>query len=245
MSALLAVFAVLLAGYVVLRATRVAVRARHQKLFHSQGEPSDITTSATSTLGGPDQSFSIQGDDLMTARIAPTAQAGGVRAANAANAPTLLTILGASAKIEGIFEVEESIEVQCEISGELRVGGTLVIGERGRVSADVTTVNAIINGSYTGNLKASGSVEIAATGRVSGTLESSELVIAKGGVFTGSVTHVETETQDELETEALVPQSGMLTDVEKPIPVTRLIELDLGKGISSARAGGAFQPRAH
>jgi cytoskeletal protein CcmA (bactofilin family) len=242
MSALLAVFAVLLAGYVALRATRVAVRARHQKLFHSQGEPSDITTSATSTLGGPDQSFSIQGDDLMTARIAPTAQAGGVRAANA---PTLLTILGASAKIEGIFEVEESIEVQCEISGELRVGGTLVVGERGRVSADVTTVSAIINGSYTGNLKASGSVEIAATGRVSGTLESSELVIAKGGVFTGSVTHVDTETQDQLETEALLPRTGMLTDVEKPIPVTRLIELDLGKGISSARGGGAFQPPAH
>lgn len=177
----------------------------------------------------------------MTAQMVATPQVGSARTAGAA---TLLTILGASAKIEGIFEVEESIEVQCDISGELRVGGTLVIGERGRVSADVTTAKAIINGSYAGNLKASGSVEIAATGRVSGTLESSELVIAKGAVFTGSVTHIDTELPDELGTDTLLPQSGVLTDVEKPIPVTRLVELDLGRGISSGRSGGV-QPRAH
>jgi cytoskeletal protein CcmA (bactofilin family) len=165
----------------------------------------------------------------------------------------LLTILGTSARIEGKFQIAESIEVQCEITGELNVGGTLVIGDRGRVAADVSTVNAVIIGSYTGNLKASGSVEIAASGRVSGTVESNELVIAKGAVFTGSVAHIEKEApktraasqqrQVELAAAVGLPERAQPTaqptaqpaaqptfpsDVETAIPVARLIELDAG-----------------
>jgi len=214
------------------------VAGYQQRLFHSQGTASKGNT-ATSTPNGSDQPFLMQGDDIMTARIVPAPQAVSLRGASA---PALLMIHGASAKIEGIFEVEESIEVQCDISGELRVGGTLVIGERGNVSADVTTVNAVINGTYAGNLKASGSVEIAATGRVSGTLESSDLMIAKGAVFTGSVTHLDQATAEQSISDAVLPQTNILADVEKPISVTRLIELDLGKSISSP---GSVQPPAH
>ena len=105
----------------------------------------------------------------------------------ATQSPAILAVRGGSARLEGKFDIEESIEVQCELKGELNVGGTMIIGERGAVSADVKTVNAIILGTYSGNLVASGSIEIAASGRVSGTLESNELVIAKGGIFTGSV----------------------------------------------------------
>ena len=105
----------------------------------------------------------------------------------AAQSPAILAVRGGSARLEGKFDIEESIEVQCELKGELNVGGTMIIGERGAVAADVKTVNAIILGTYSGNLVASGSIEIAASGRVSGTLESNELVIAKGGIFTGTV----------------------------------------------------------
>jgi cytoskeletal protein CcmA (bactofilin family) len=135
--------------------------------------------------------------------------------------PALLTVLGPTARIEGKFQIAESIEVQCDISGELKVGGTLLIGERGRVSADVSTVNAVIRGTYTGNLKASGSVEIATSGRVTGTVESNELVIGKGAIFTGTVTHVEKELQEQLGTDI----TQAISDVEKPI--SRLIELDV------------------
>ena len=89
---------------------------------------------------------------------------------------------------------------------------------------------------------ASGSVEIAATGRVSGTLESSDLMIAKGAVFTGSVTHLDQATAEQSISDAVLPQTNILADVEKPISVTRLIELDLGKSISSP---GSVQPPAH
>ena len=99
----------------------------------------------------------------------------------------LLNIVGGSAKIEGKFDIADSIQIECEVGGELTVGSKLVIGEKGVVHADVRTVDAVIHGVYAGNLVATGNVEIAATGRVTGNLETDSLVIAKGGFFNGNV----------------------------------------------------------
>ena len=104
---------------------------------------------------------------------------------------SLMVIRGNAARLEGKFSIADSIEVECEVNGELEVGGKLVIGEQGRVTADVNTVDAVIRGSFSGTMHASGSVEIAATGRVSGSLYTSELIIAKGAAFTGTVERIE------------------------------------------------------
>ncbi len=63
---------------------------------------------------------------------------------------TLLTVVGATAKMEGKFQIADSIQIECEVGGELRVGGKLVIGEKGVVNAHVETVDAIILGHYDG-----------------------------------------------------------------------------------------------
>jgi cytoskeletal protein CcmA (bactofilin family) len=104
-----------------------------------------------------------------------------------ANVGPLLTIVGSSAKLEGKFEIADSIQVECEIGGELSVGGKLVIGEKGVVNANVQTVDAIVMGVYEGNMVATGDVEIAETGRVTGNIETDSLVISKGGFFNGNV----------------------------------------------------------
>ncbi len=100
---------------------------------------------------------------------------------------TLLTIVGASAKIEGKLDIADSIQIECEVGGELTVGGKLVIGEKGVVNANVQTVDAVVMGQYEGNMVASGNVEIAETGRVTGNIETDSLVISKGGFFNGNV----------------------------------------------------------
>ena len=102
--------------------------------------------------------------------------------------PPLLTVFGGAAKLEGKFEIEDVLHIECEVGGELTVGRTLVLGERAVVHADVRTVNAVIQGQYDGTLVATGDVEITATGRVSGSIETDSLVIQKGGIFTGTVT---------------------------------------------------------
>ncbi len=100
---------------------------------------------------------------------------------------TLLTIVGSSAKMEGKFDIADSIQIECEVGGELTVGGKLVIGEKGVVNANVQTVDAIVMGVYEGNMIATGNVEIAETGRVTGNIETDSLVISKGGFFNGNV----------------------------------------------------------
>ena len=109
---------------------------------------------------------------------------------NGAGPITLLTVVGETAKMEGTFTITDSIQIECEVGGELRVGGKLVIGEKGVVNANVETVDAMIMGHYDGNMTATGNVEIAATGRVSGNIKTDSLVISKGGFFNGNVTKI-------------------------------------------------------
>ncbi len=113
--------------------------------------------------------------------------AGHPKDGNSSNSFSLLSVMGKDAKLEGKFDIADSIEIECEIGGELKVGGKLVIGEKGSVSADVRTVDAIIQGEYKGNMVATGSVEITPTGRVDGNIETNSLVISKGGFFNGNV----------------------------------------------------------
>src|SRR3954466_108971 len=101
---------------------------------------------------------------------------------------TLLTVVGEQARFEGKFDITDSIQIECEIAGEMNVGGKLVIGEKGVVNANVHTVDAIIMGQYEGNMVATGNVEIAETGRVTGNITTDSLVISKGGFFNGNIT---------------------------------------------------------
>ena len=105
----------------------------------------------------------------------------------------LLTIVGDAAKLEGKFEIADSIQIECEVGGELRVGGKLVIGGKGVVKANVETVDALILGHYDGTRTATGNVEIAATGRVRGSIKTDSLVITKGGSFKGNVAKINDE----------------------------------------------------
>ena len=99
----------------------------------------------------------------------------------------LLTVMGETARLEGKFNIAESIQIECEIAGEINVDGKLVIGEKGVVRADVHTADALIMGRYEGNMVATGNVEITSTGKVAGNIETDSLVISKGGIFNGNV----------------------------------------------------------
>src|SRR5665811_900406 len=103
---------------------------------------------------------------------------------------TLLTIKGNSAKIEGKLIISNSIEIDCEITGELNVDGKLIIQKSGHVNADVKTSDAIINGVYDCNMEASGNVQITETGKTSGNIKTDSLIIERGRIFAGNVERI-------------------------------------------------------
>lgn len=103
---------------------------------------------------------------------------------------TLLTIVGNKAKIEGKLDVSQSIEIGCEVVGEVIVNGQMVIQKEGVVSADVTTIDARIIGKFEGNMKGTGKIEITETGIVDGNIKTDSLIINEGGIFSGKVTRI-------------------------------------------------------
>jgi len=103
----------------------------------------------------------------------------------------LLTVMGETARLEGKFNIADSIQIECEVVGEINVEGKLVIGEKGVVRADAHTADALIMGRYEGNMVATGNVEITSTGRVAGNIETDSMVISKGGFFNGNVIKIQ------------------------------------------------------
>jgi len=124
---------------------------------------------------------------------------------------SILTVLGSAARFEGKFTIADSIEIECEVAGEINVEGKLVVGENGVVQANVHTVDALIMGLYEGDMVATGEVEVTDTGRVSGNIETDSLVISKGGFFNGNVSKMKKGRQGEVAPE---PSKGHMQVVE-------------------------------
>ncbi len=111
----------------------------------------------------------------------------------------VLTVLGESARLEGKFSIQESIQIECEVAGEVNVEGRLVIGDKGIVRANVNTVDALIQGIYEGHMVATGNVVITSTGQVCGDIETDSLVVSKGGIFNGNISKLRHAAEFEAE----------------------------------------------
>ena len=100
------------------------------------------------------------------------------------------TINDPNARIEGRFETTETIEIGCEVTGEI-TAGRLVIAESGNVSAAVRAGDVVIEGAFEGDIVASGTVELHSTGRLRGKVTTDSLIIARGALFSGSIERLE------------------------------------------------------
>jgi len=96
------------------------------------------------------------------------------------------TLIGSKTIFEGILMSNESICIEGSIKGKVECRGSVVIGQGGKVKADIIAENAFIGGQVNGNIKTKNRLEITSTGRVRGDIETSCLVIAEGVIFEGS-----------------------------------------------------------
>lgn len=96
-------------------------------------------------------------------------------------------IIAEGVKIEGTLNFPGSVQIDGEVVGDIKSGGTLTISENAKVQSNIKTTDAIIAGYFKGDIQASGQVEITSTGRFIGDLIQGKtlLTIEKGGVFKG------------------------------------------------------------
>jgi cytoskeletal protein CcmA (bactofilin family) len=97
------------------------------------------------------------------------------------------------AKLAGLIDMESEFKGDLTFKGSFRIEGffkgtitsdsLLVVGERGRVEADVKVGQLVINGEMHGNLQASDRIEIHEKGRVFGTVTSPRLIVEEGAIL--------------------------------------------------------------
>jgi len=97
-------------------------------------------------------------------------------------------LLGKGVEVTGDIIFTDQLQVEGKVAGKLiSENGTLIIGETGRVDAQVEVSVCVIHGVVNGNVNARSRVEIHKPGRVSGDLATSVLVIEEGAVFNGTI----------------------------------------------------------
>lgn len=123
-------------------------------------------------------------------------------------------------EIKGDLSFEGSFRIDGRFIGKINSDSVLIVGENGKVDADIKIGNIIINGEVKGTIQAKKKVEINATGRVIGTVITPKLAVEEGAYLeancqiTNQVSLPETEEKAEEVLQSLPekkPDSGYQT----------------------------------
>lgn len=111
-----------------------------------------------------------------------------IQAPGERSAPSRVSHLGPSLKMNGEITGTDNIVVEGVFEGRIRLEGHDVLVESGgRVKADLAVRNVTIRGALEGNIQASGIVLIEANGRMSGDISAARISVMEGAQFKGGV----------------------------------------------------------
>ena len=103
------------------------------------------------------------------------------------NIGSISTFLGADSRIEGTIEFQGTIRLDGRVKGNIfSNSGTLIVGEKAVIQADIRVDSIIVMGEVSGTIDAQKRVEVYPPGRVNGDIEAGVISIEPGGVFTGN-----------------------------------------------------------
>lgn len=97
------------------------------------------------------------------------------------------TMIAHGVKVEGEFVSEGDVTIEGEVVGTLKTAQNLRVGESAKIAANVSAQSAVIAGEVHGNLTIGGLLELTASSRVFGDIETSILSIASGAVVNGQI----------------------------------------------------------
>ena len=94
--------------------------------------------------------------------------------------------LGVNTEFEGKLSFTGAVRVDGRFKGEIHTKGTLIVGELAVIESDIHAAHIIVNGEIRGNVIAEKRLEIHASGKVSGNIQTPVLVINEGVIFNGN-----------------------------------------------------------
>jgi len=95
-------------------------------------------------------------------------------------------LLGGGAEFEGKLSFEGAVRIDGVFTGEISGEGMIIVGERGRVQAEIAAGVVMIRGEVQGTIRAKNRVEAYAPAKIYGDIFSPVLVFGEGVVFAGT-----------------------------------------------------------
>jgi len=121
------------------------------------------------------------------------------------NTDRISTFIGADASIDGTIDFKGTIRVDGRVKGNITsTGGTVVVGEKGVVNAEMFVNVAVVMGEVNGSIDAKERIEVYPPGRLGGNIQSPIVSIEPGGIFNGNC--VMKPHMESVEKSSLFPQ---------------------------------------
>jgi cytoskeletal protein CcmA (bactofilin family) len=96
--------------------------------------------------------------------------------------------LGPTLQLKGELQAREDVRIDGVLEGSVRVTDhCVVIGQNGRIQADITARSVTVEGQVMGNVTALDRVEVTGTGTVLGDIRAARVVLAEGARFKGTI----------------------------------------------------------
>lgn len=95
------------------------------------------------------------------------------------------TLVGNGTIFEGTLTSKESICVEGFVKGKIVCEGSVIVGEKGKVDAEIIADVVLLGGEVNGNIVAKTKLEITTSGKLKGNIKTGSLIIAEGVLFEG------------------------------------------------------------
>ena len=97
------------------------------------------------------------------------------------------TIIGESVQVKGHFESNGNIVINGMLEGEIKTRGSILVGEKAKIDANIDAEEISVKGHINGNLKISGYLAIGPSAKIFGDVSCSQISVEKGAEINGKV----------------------------------------------------------
>lgn len=100
---------------------------------------------------------------------------------------TISTLLGMDAMVDGTLEFSDTIRLDGRVKGTITsVDGTVIVGEKAVIEAEISVGVAIIRGEVVGRIEAKDQIQIHAPAKITGDIVAPSISIDAGVTFNGN-----------------------------------------------------------
>jgi cytoskeletal protein CcmA (bactofilin family) len=96
-------------------------------------------------------------------------------------------LLGAGVEFDGKLTFQGTVRLDAKFKGSIVTNDVLVVGEHGRIDAEISCGTVIVHGVVNGNIKAKTAVELHHPAKVHGDIETPSLTMERGVLFNGAL----------------------------------------------------------